>query len=450
MRKASARRDRSELAAKQTQVISKVFVIYLRVLQASRTCPKEHQARILAPALEGLVKFAPLVNLELFHQLNTALKELLGIRAVSFVKQEQQQERAGRNQRHDPRALEDLARRLAAQVAVKDPKQRTITLPGGTTQDEAAAVEGEEGDEEEETCTVTTALHALVAAACLSQRDMSAEASEWKEDMVEFHNKLFQLLPKALSPPPVPPPPKEEDDEAAATDAAETQSRASSSASVSSSGSLASSTFSIAASMAQHQQFVHGSVVREWAFRCNLVVRAVDILVLCQRHLPIPRVQALARRLMELAVSCPPHIGISLVALCHRIALRYPAIKGMFIGGADNELPGRGAYRPEAANLQNSNAEGRFAWEMTLLRHSYHPAVREVAQHVASHYQRVAKAVQGATAPIVSRTLDALQADALLERYDPSRGLIVPAPALPKGMAGQRRARSPSPSNEAE
>eukprot|EP00658_Telonema_sp_P-2_P057888 TRINITY_DN46300_c0_g2_i1.p1 TRINITY_DN46300_c0_g2~~TRINITY_DN46300_c0_g2_i1.p1 ORF type:complete len:265 (-),score=101.66 TRINITY_DN46300_c0_g2_i1:12-806(-) len=82
MQKSKARRDRAELAAKQTKIIHRLFVVYLRILEAAKTCTPQHQSRILAPCLEGLVKFGPLVNLELFHLLMKALRELVELEGI--------------------------------------------------------------------------------------------------------------------------------------------------------------------------------------------------------------------------------------------------------------------------------------------------------------------------------------------------------------------------------
>ena len=38
MQKSKARRDRAEIAAKQTRIVHRIFVIYLRVIEASKTC----------------------------------------------------------------------------------------------------------------------------------------------------------------------------------------------------------------------------------------------------------------------------------------------------------------------------------------------------------------------------------------------------------------------------
>eukprot|EP00760_Papus_ankaliazontas_P035556 PhM_4_TR7892/c0_g1_i1/m.63383/K14834/NOC3; nucleolar complex protein 3 len=76
-RKAEGERSRGELAAVQTRLLQKVMTIYLRVLEASKHCSELHQSLLLAPTLEGLSKFAHLMNLELHTLLMSALKDII-------------------------------------------------------------------------------------------------------------------------------------------------------------------------------------------------------------------------------------------------------------------------------------------------------------------------------------------------------------------------------------
>lgn len=85
LQKANARQSRAELAAKQTRIVSKLFVVYLRLMKAALSCPVRHQIRILAPVFEGLIKFAPLVNAELHQQVVISLKELFDSTAQIHV-----------------------------------------------------------------------------------------------------------------------------------------------------------------------------------------------------------------------------------------------------------------------------------------------------------------------------------------------------------------------------
>ncbi|ESL11999.1 hypothetical protein TRSC58_00241 [Trypanosoma rangeli SC58] len=357
LQKSKARRDRAEVAVKQGRILHRVFVIYLRVIEASKSCSQQHQTRILAPTLEGLVKFAPLVNVELYHQLLTALKDLVNNEATSM----------------------------------------------------------------------TTKLHALVAVATLAQRDATATVSEWRVDLSYFHEVLFRCLLDALD---IPKCDTEKKPNAVeeASDADDTASQGS----TSSAGSLSSQAFSIANSMAQ-ANFMQSNASKEWTFRVSLVLRAVDLLVLTQKHLPVPRVTALVRRLIQAIPSCPPHIGLSLLALVHRLMLRYPAVAGIVIGGNDNVIVGRGAYNPAALQTASSNAESSFTWEIGLLARSYHPTMRHVADVFCRHYYKLSKVTQGQP-PVVTKQLDALGPYEVMESYDPSTGEFRPPPPLPASM----------------
>lgn len=364
MQKSKARRDRAELAAKQSRIIHRVFVIYLRVLDASRSCTPVHQTKILAPALEGLVKFAPLVNVELYHQLMQALRDLLN----------------------------------------------------------------------EESTSVTTRLHALVAVASLAQKDATATASEWRVDLSYFHEVLFSCLLEALQIPKAESCQKmtrDPEDEESQGD----QDEVASQGSTSSAGSLSSVAFSIANSMAQGN-FVQANASKEWTFHVSLVLRAVDLLILTQKHLPVVRVTAMVRRLMQFTPICPPHTTMSLLCLCHRLILRYPLAGGIVVGGNDNVIAGRGAFNPTALQTVSSNSDSSFTWEVSLLTRSYHPTLRQVAEAFSKHYYRVSKHQHG-QAPVVSKQLDVLGPYEVLEEYDPSFGEIRPSAPLPAGLKAQ-------------
>eukprot|EP00331_Platyophrya_macrostoma_P013335 CAMPEP_0176430786 /NCGR_PEP_ID=MMETSP0127-20121128/14446_1 /TAXON_ID=938130 /ORGANISM="Platyophrya macrostoma, Strain WH" /LENGTH=609 /DNA_ID=CAMNT_0017812713 /DNA_START=91 /DNA_END=1920 /DNA_ORIENTATION=- len=361
MQKSKARTDRSEIAAKQTRILHKLFVIYLRVIKASQTCARTHQTKILAPALEGLVKFAPLVNLELHQQLMTALRELL----------------------------------------------------------------------DDEHPSVTTKLHALVAVASLAQKDATLEAAEWRSDLSYFHEILFRCIPEALEAP------KNEDEKKPAAPEEEGDvDDAASVGSTSSAGSLSSVAFSIAASMAQ-ANFVQANASREWGYRVGLVLRTVDLLVLSQKHLPVIRVSAFVRRLLQCTVMCPPHIAMSLMALCHRLALRYPATSAILVGGADNVIGGRGSYNPEAHDTGSAHAECSFFWEASFHRKSFHPTLRNVANSLSTHYHKISKHQHGQPV-VVSKQLDALGPYEVLDNYNPSMGDIKPDPPTPSALKQAR------------
>ncbi|KAG5488583.1 hypothetical protein JIQ42_00191 [Leishmania sp. Namibia] len=399
LQKSKARRDRAEIAAKQTRIVHRIFVIYLRVIEASKTCSLVHQTKILAPTLEGLVKFAPLVNVELYQQLMEALKDLV--------------KGGGESQ----------ARRRV-----------------GSGEDGSRGDDVDDKDEEESATSVTTRLHALVAVATLAQRDATSTASEWRVDLSYFHEVLFRCLGEALELPSAESSSsakmtREEAQEASNGDMDEVASQGS----TSSAGSLSSQAFSIAQSMAQGT-FVQQNASREWTFHVGLVLRAVDLLVLTQKHLPVARVTAILRRLMHAAPSCPPHIAMAILALCHRIVLRYPLAGGVIVGGSDNVIAGRGAYHPEALQTASANADSSFTWELSLLSHSYHPTLRQVAETMCRHYHKVSKHQHG-QAPIVTKQLDALGPYEVMEEYDPSLGNLKPAAPLPAALKAELRKR---------
>lgn len=365
MQKSKARRDRAELAAKQTRIIHRIFVIYLRIIESSKTCATHHQTKILAPTLEGLVKFAPLVNLELYHQLVEALKDLV----------------------------------------------------------------------QDESTSVTTRLHALIAVASLAQRDSTATVAEWKVDLSYFHEVLFRCLREALEIPSADAVRKDRDPDG--NEVAQDEDEVSSRGSTSSAGSLSSQAFSIAQSMAQGH-FVEANALKEWIFHVNLVLRAVDLLFLSEKHIPISRVTAILRRIIQYTPHCPPNASMALLALCHRLILRYPLAGGVIIGGSDNTFSGRGSYNPDALQTSSCNADSCFTWELSLLARSYHPALQQVASTFCQHFNKLSKHRQGKAIP-VSKQLNALGPYEVLESYDPSDGEWKP-PAIPPSERGKNKA----------
>lgn len=357
MMKSKARRDRAELAAKQTKIIHRLFVVYLRILEAAKNCTPQHQARILAPCLEGLVKFGPLVNLELFHLLMKALRELMELEGI----------------------------------------------------------------------IVSTKLHALVAVASLAKKDDMLDQAEWKVDLAYFHEVLYQCMPESLTNPiydeGAAKKNKDSNDEEGDVDDAASQ------GSTSTSGSLSSNAFSIAASMAQ-AHFVHATSIREWTYRTGLILRAVDLLVLSQKHLPHVRVVAIVRRIIMFLGQAPPHISMSLMTLCHRLIARYPAVAAIVLGGADNQVGGKGSFNPEAETTSASHSDASFTWELSLLANGYNPTQRKVCDMFITHYHKLSKHRNG-QAPVITAQLNALGPYEVLEAYDTSFGDIKPAP-LPK------------------
>lgn len=358
MQKSKARRDRAELAAKQTRIIHRIFVIYLRIIEASKHCAAHHQARILAPTLEGLVKFAPLVNLELYHQLMEALKDLV----------------------------------------------------------------------QDESTSMTTRLHSLIAVASLAQKDATTSVAEWKVDLSYFHEVLFRCLLEALEMPSADAARKDQDDEGDEASQGD-EDEVASKGSTSSAGSLSSQAFSIAQSMAQ-DRFVQGNALKEWTFHVNLVLRAVDLLFLSEKHIPIARVTGVLRRIIQHTPHCPPNAGMALLALCHRLVLRYPFAGGVIIGGSDNTFSGRGAYNPDALQTSACNADSCFTWELSLLARSYHPTLQQVTASFCQHFHKLSKHRHGQPV-VVSKQLNALGPYEVLESYDVSDGEIKPAMAPP-------------------
>ena len=65
----------------QTEILKFVFVIYFRVLKC------EKKTELLSPVLRGLSKFAHLINIDFFSDINIALKRLInsGVRHFTLI-----------------------------------------------------------------------------------------------------------------------------------------------------------------------------------------------------------------------------------------------------------------------------------------------------------------------------------------------------------------------------
>jgi nucleolar complex protein 3 len=287
-----------------------------------------------------------------------------------------------------------------------------------------------------------------VAVASLAQKDAAADSSEWRVDLSHFHEILFRCIPEALEAP------RNEDSKAGGGGGGNNDDDASAAAdeddvvsvgSTASAGSLSSVAFSIAASMAQGK-FVQANAAKEWTYRVGLVLRTVDLLILSQKHLPVVRVTAFVRRLLQNIPIVPPHIAMSILALVHRLVLRYPQTAAVIVGGSDNAIGGRGVYNPEAEQTSAMNAESSFAWEMTLLARAYHPTERSIYEAFAKHFSKVGKLKPGEPA-VQTKQLNALGPYEVLEEYNPALGDIKPPPPLPgalkRGSKAVKRSREP-------
>ena len=368
MMKGNARRDRAELAAVQTKVLHNVFVVYLRVLQHAQGCANlDHQRKLLAPALEGLAKFAQLVSQEHYGLLMTALREL-----------------------------------------VRRP-------------------------DEEIPCV--TKLHALVAVACLAQKDAGLDAEQWRVDLTEFHSVLFRCIHEALRPPVVSGSgTTAAGSKAHSDDDGDTVDDTASQGSASSVGTLGSDAFSIAASMAAGSS-LRTNPGKEWTLRVSVLIRAIDLLVLSQRGIPAARALAFVRRLLQYTPLVPAHICMALTSVIHRFFSKHPQSATLIASGNDDRVMGRGVYDPAGDDLHACYTESCVGWEVCLLRTGFHPTQTKLAKQFCDHYHRVGKARAGA--PPVSLSLNALKPYDILEEFDPAVGVVQPPP--PAALPGSKR-----------
>eukprot|EP01063_Lacrimia_lanifica_P013545 TRINITY_DN20196_c0_g1_i1.p1 TRINITY_DN20196_c0_g1~~TRINITY_DN20196_c0_g1_i1.p1 ORF type:complete len:637 (+),score=245.51 TRINITY_DN20196_c0_g1_i1:64-1911(+) len=77
MSKGEASIGRVEQAKMQTQMLNKVLTCYLRILEICKTAPRYRQSLLLGPTMEGLAKFAHMIDFSLFELLLQAISDIL-------------------------------------------------------------------------------------------------------------------------------------------------------------------------------------------------------------------------------------------------------------------------------------------------------------------------------------------------------------------------------------
>jgi nucleolar complex protein 3 len=75
--KADATPDQAHRKRTMTYVLQRLMAAYLRVLEAAQDANGIRQHRLLVPVLEGLTKFAPLLDIRMLNLLLTAIKDVL-------------------------------------------------------------------------------------------------------------------------------------------------------------------------------------------------------------------------------------------------------------------------------------------------------------------------------------------------------------------------------------
>eukprot|EP01065_Artemidia_motanka_P051966 TRINITY_DN9265_c0_g1_i1.p1 TRINITY_DN9265_c0_g1~~TRINITY_DN9265_c0_g1_i1.p1 ORF type:complete len:674 (+),score=198.12 TRINITY_DN9265_c0_g1_i1:102-2024(+) len=85
MEAADAENSRVKEAQLQTNILQKVITTYLRILNTCRTASRFRQSMLLGPTMEGLAKFAHLIDYSLFDLLLQAIRQALDSPATTLA-----------------------------------------------------------------------------------------------------------------------------------------------------------------------------------------------------------------------------------------------------------------------------------------------------------------------------------------------------------------------------
>ncbi|EIN07402.1 NOC3p-domain-containing protein [Punctularia strigosozonata HHB-11173 SS5] len=323
LHEASAEVDKEERANNQTETLKLLFVLYFRILKSPRPTP------LLPAALQGIARFAHLVNVDFFKDLLNVLKELVS-----------------RDDRGAP--AENGAEAEVEAPADADAAPSSSAAPGhGQPPDEQtrhrlrciiAAFELLSGQGESYRFTESPK-----SSPSLIRRSIPTLGEALDIDLADFVNSLYGILPTLSFDPSSSSSPYPSPSAASASDSAST------------------STF-------------------------DLAFRALDLVFsprrsLSQAHTPSWRAAAFSKRLLTAALHWPSPFAARAIAFVQTLVARDPKLDAL-LGTADRAADG--VHRPYVDDPQLCNPFGTAFYELLLLRERHcDPAVRKAAVELA-------------------------------------------------------------------
>uniref|UniRef100_A0A7S1IMW2 Nucleolar complex protein 3 homolog n=1 Tax=Eutreptiella gymnastica TaxID=73025 RepID=A0A7S1IMW2_9EUGL len=311
--KAEATPDEVQRRRNMTLILQRLMASYLRVLEVAQQANGIRQHRLLVPVLEGLTKFAPLLDVEMLNLLLTAIKDLLNL-----------------SHTHPLTALNAI-------VACA-----TLT----ECAEMASVLTNTAGDE---FTTSAVAIDFGAAYDHLYRVIPSVLSTPTAADLVSFRRERASTIKKAE---------RKEEDGARLKPGQDAE------------------TMSLATSMATTVDLSHEYInaCSERNRRVNLLFKACEILLLKPKFLPTGRAAAFAKQLSLYAAHQPPHIAMAIVGMVRQMSQRRSYLADLISESPEGNA-GTGVYNPFTDAPDFAHAEGAIMWELCLLAKSYHPTL---------------------------------------------------------------------------
>jgi nucleolar complex protein 3 len=386
--RAQATPDQTQRRRTMTWILQRLMAAYLRLLEAAQDANGIRQHRLLIPVLEGLTKFAPLLDARMLNLLLTAIRDLLKM-----------------SHTHPLTALN-------AVVAC---------------------------------CTLTEC--AEMASVLTNTAGDQFTTSAVAIDFGPAFGHLYRIIPEILSTPQARDLVSFRRERASTIKKAERAERLGNQKATPNDD-----TMSLASSMVTSVDLSHEYInaCAERNRRVALLLKACEILLLKPKSLPPARVCAFAKLLSTYAVHQPPHIAMALMSFVRQLAQKRPYLADLIAEGPEANA-GTGVYNPETEEPDHAHAEGAIFWEWCLLSKAYHPMlsrfapiVQKTAPALRDPLAPREKSLKNEAMAHIGPLLRSTPME-LLQEYDVSLGIFTPPITEPP-----TKKRRPNPADAGE
>ncbi|KAF4123222.1 nucleolar complex protein 3 [Geosmithia morbida] len=305
----------------QSETLKLVFATYFRILKA-------RSPQLMGAVLEGLAKYAHLINQDFFGDLLEALKDLIRYSDLDAAAAAADDDDLNRNRNQDQ----------SEHPEDQDGNQDDGAGESSDESEEEAEEEEESGDVSVRNLTRESLLCTVTAYALLAGQDAHNARSDLHLDLSFFTNHLYtSLMPLSLNPD------------------LELSKPASGSASTDSKINVQTTTVLLLRSLT------------------SVLLPSYNI-----RSVPPTRLAAFAKQLSSVALQLPDRSAQGVLALLHDVARTH----GRRISSLWNteERKGDGRFNPVASTVEGTNPFAATVWEGELLKKHFSPKVREGAR----------------------------------------------------------------------